>query len=320
MSKRVVVVGGGHNGLVCAFYLARAGHRVTVFERRGVVGGAAVTESFHPGFRNSVASYTVSLLAPQVIADMRLHAHGLRILERPISNFLPLPASSWGSARGTAAGGSPDGRYLKLGGGLARTQAEVAKFSARDAGRLPAYYDVLEGVGDLLRDVAMRSPPDLVTLAGTASRGLRQAGLLRRLTLEQRRDLLDFFTESARDMLDSWFESDVLKAAFGFDAVVGHYASPDHPGTAYVLLHHTFGGVNGKKGIWGHAVGGMGAITQAMAHTACASTTAVPSRPTSWRPTARRGCSSTSSFRPRHCPPNSAPGCSATAADRARCA
>ena len=234
---------------MCAFYLAQAGFAVTVVERRGVVGGAAVTEEFHPGFRNSVASYTVSLLAPKVIADMRLHSHGLRILERPISNFLPLD----------------DARSLKMGGGLARTQAEVAKFSQRDAQRLPAYQDMLERIADVLRDVSLQTPPDLATLTGTLGPALRQGRQFAKLTIEQRRDLLALFVKSARHMLDGWFESAPLKAALGFDSIVGHFASPDTPGSAYVLLHHCFGGVNGKPGIWGHAVGGMGAITQAMA-------------------------------------------------------
>ncbi len=247
--KTAALIGAGHNGLVCAFYLARAGFDVSVFERRGVVGGAAVTEEFHPGFRNSVASYTVSLLAPKVIADMKLHELGLRILERPISNFLPVD----------------DKRYLKLGGGLERTQAEIAKFSTKDAERLPAYQAMLEGVADVLRDMSLQTPPDLTTLAGTLPRGWRQGRQLARLNLEQRRDLLALFVKSARNVLDGWFEADPVQAAFGFDSVVGHFASPDTPGSAYVLLHHCFGGVNGKKGIWGHAVGGMGAITQAMA-------------------------------------------------------
>jgi phytoene dehydrogenase-like protein len=244
-----ILVGGGHNGLVCAFYLARAGLRVTVCERRGVVGGAAVTEEFHPGFRNSVASYTVSLLHAQVIADMDLHARGLRILERPISNFLPVE----------------DGGYLKLGGGLERTQAEVAKFSKRDAERLPAYYAMLDDVGDVLRDLAIQTPPNLADGIWGLPRALKQGNRLRGMSLKQQRDMLNLFTKSARDFLDAWFESDPIKAALGFDSIVGNYASPDTPGSAYVLLHHTFGGVNGKKGNWGHAVGGMGAITQAMA-------------------------------------------------------
>jgi phytoene dehydrogenase-like protein len=247
--RAAIVIGGGHNGLVCAFYLARAGFAVTVLERRGVVGGAAVTEEFHPGFRNSVASYTVSLLAPRVIEDMRLHDRGLKILERPISNFLPLE----------------DGRYIELGGGLERTQREFSKFSTRDAQRLPAYYEALDGIGDLLRDLSLQTPPDLGALMHSGTRALKQARTFGALSLEQRRDLLDLFTESAADYLDGWFESDPVKTAFAFDSVVGNLASPRTPGSAYVLLHHTFGGVNGKKGQWGHAVGGMGAITQAMA-------------------------------------------------------
>jgi phytoene dehydrogenase-like protein len=254
MPKRsAVIIGGGHNGLVCAFYLAKAGVRVTVCERRGVVGGAAVTEEFHPGFRNSVASYTVSLLHERVIADMGLHARGLQIIERPVANFLP----------------TEDGRYLKMGGGLARSQAEVAKFSAKDAEKLPAYYAMLDDIGDVLRVLAIQTPPNLPDGLAGLPRALRQGNLLRGLGQEQQRDLLDLFTKSARDVLDSWFESDEIKAVLGFDAIVGNYASPDTPGSAYVLLHHTFGGVNGKKGNWGHAIGGMGAITQAMA-AACA--------------------------------------------------
>jgi phytoene dehydrogenase-like protein len=248
-SRDVVVIGGGHNGLVCAFYLARAGLRVTVVEGRGVVGGAAVTEEFYPGFRNSVASYTVSLLNQQVIDDMGLASRGLRILERPIANFLP----------------TSDGRYLKMGGGLGRTQAEVAKFSARDAAALPAYYGMLDDVGDVLRAMALQTPPNQLDGVWGLPRAMRQGNALRRLRLPRQRDALDLFTKSARQFLDGWFESEALKAGLGFDAVVGNYASPDTPGSAYVLLHHTFGGVNGKKGTWGHAIGGMGAITQAMA-------------------------------------------------------
>jgi phytoene dehydrogenase-like protein len=244
-----IVIGGGHNGLVCAWYLACAGMKVTVLERRGVVGGAAVTEEFHPGFRNSVASYTVSLLNPRIIADMDLGAHGLRILERPISNFLPID----------------DTTYLKLGGGLERTQAEFRKFSARDAEALPAYYAMLDRIGDVLRALAQETPPNLGDGVPGLLRALRQGGQLASLAGEDKAALLDLFTKSAREFLDGWFESAPVKAAFGFDSVVGNFASPDAAGSAYVLLHHTFGEVNGKKGAWGHAVGGMGAITQAMA-------------------------------------------------------
>ena len=244
-----LIIGAGHNGLVCAFYLARAGLRVRIVERRDIVGGAAVTEEFHPGFRNSVASYTVSLLQPKVIRDMRLVEHGYKVIERPISNFLP----------------QEDGRYLKLGGGLEKTQAEFRKFSDKDAATLPAYYEALENVADVLRDLALQTPPNIGDGLKTLIDGARQGRRLAKMPLHQQRDVLDLFVKSARTFLDSWFESEAVKAAFGFDAVVGNYASPDTPGSAYVLLHHVFGEVNGKRGAWGHSVGGMGAITQAMA-------------------------------------------------------
>lgn len=247
----VVIIGAGHNGLVCAFYLASAGLKVTVLDRRAVVGGAAVTEEFHPGFRNSVASYTVSLLNPKVIADLELPRHGLRVVERRAANFLP----------------REDG-YLLTGEG--RTRAQVAKYSTRDAERLDAYDSRLEAIADVLRAVILQTPPNMVEggIAAAIPEILKSAGLARRvsgLDLTARRDLLALFSQSAGDWLDGWFESDPIKAVLGFDGVVGNYASPYTPGSAYVLLHHVFGEVNGKKGAWGHAIGGMGAITQAMA-------------------------------------------------------
>ncbi|HWT31357.1 MAG TPA: NAD(P)/FAD-dependent oxidoreductase [Propylenella sp.] len=250
--RDVIVIGGGHNGLVCAAYLAAAGLKVTVLERRSMVGGAAVTEEFWPGFRNSVAAYTVSLLNPKVIRDLDLHRHGLKIVERRLSNFLPLP----------------DGRYLKVGGG--ETTAEVARFSTADADRLGEYGRNLEAIADVLRSVVLETPPNVLAGGWSAAvpevlKAGRLGKRLSSLDMELRRELLDLFTKSAGDYLGRWFESDPIKAAYGFDGIVGNYASPYTPGTAYVLLHHCFGEVNGRKGIWGHAVGGMGAITQAMA-------------------------------------------------------
>jgi phytoene dehydrogenase-like protein len=249
MSYDALMVGGGHNGLTCAFYLARAGYKVRVLERRGIVGGAAITEEFHPGFRNSVASYSVSLLNPKIIADMDLARHGLKVVLRPLSYFSPVD----------------DQRYLILDRDPARTHAEVSRWSPRDAGRLEAFHARLDGVVDLMRDIlletpynASAAPRDLMTALGLANR-------IRKMGRQGQADLLDLFGKSAGDLLDAWFETDVLKGLMGFDAITGAYASPYTPGSAYVLVHHVFGEANGVKGAWGHAIGGMGSITQAMA-------------------------------------------------------
>jgi phytoene dehydrogenase-like protein len=253
----VIIVGGGHNGLVCAAYLASAGLKVMVLERRSVVGGAAVTEEFHPGFRNSVAAYTVSLLNPKVIRDLDLPRHGLRVVERRLSNFLPLD----------------DDSYLKIGAG--QTEREVAKFSERDASRLGAYAERLDGIADVLRDLVLETPPNVTAGSWLEAlpqllSGARLGKRIAKLDMPMRRELLDLFVKSAGDYLDAWFDSAPIKAAYGFDGIVGNYASPYAAGSAYVLLHHVFGEVNGKKGVWGHAIGGMGAITQAMAKAAAA--------------------------------------------------
>ena len=250
-----LIIGGGHNGLVCAAYLAAAGLKVIVLERRGVVGGAAITAEFHPGFRNSVAAYTVSLLNPKVIRDLELARYGLKLVERRCANFLP----------------TNDGRYLLTGEG--RTQAEVARFSARDAARIPGYGERLAAVADVLRDLVLVTPPNAVegswrTALPELLRAARIGGRLRKLDMSLKRELLALFAMSAGDYLDRWFESAPVKAVYGFDGVVGNYASPYSGGSGYVLLHHVFGEVNGKKGAWGHALGGMGAITQAMARSA----------------------------------------------------
>ena len=247
-----IIVGGGHNGLTCACYLAGAGLKVRVLERRAIVGGAAVTEEFFPGFRNSTLAYTVSLLNPKVIADLKLAENGLRLLERPIANFLPLS----------------DTQHLKIGATLAATQAEVGRFSPRDRERLPAYYRMLEQVADVMRGLLLETPPNVGGGLRDVVNALRAGNRMRKLDMAARRDVLDVVAKSAGDLLDGWFESDPIKAAFGFDAIVGNFASPYTPGSAYVLLHHVIGEVNGKRGAWGHAVGGMGAITQAMAREA----------------------------------------------------
>ncbi len=232
-----VIIGAGHNGLVCAFYLARAGLKVRMVERRDVVGGAAVTEEFHPGFRNSVASYTVSLLQPKVIADMRLAEHGYRVIERPISNFLP----------------QEDGDYLKLGGGTRANAGGIPQVFARAMPRRCRPITTRWKAWPRCCEIS-RSRPRPTSARGCArcSPAAAQGWGVSRLPLETKRDVLDLFTKSATSFLGQWFESEAVKAAFGFDAVVGNYASPDTPGSAYVLLHHVFGEVNGKKGAWGH--------------------------------------------------------------------
>src|SRR3984893_12656982 len=173
----VVIIGAGHNGLTCAAYLAMAGLLVTVVDRRKVAGGAAVTEQFHPGFRNSVAAYTVSLLNPQISADLKLADHGLRIVERRAQNFLP----------------APDGRYLLTGEG--RTRDSLTKLSARDADSFDAFTRELEAIADVLRQLVLRAPPNMVEGFGfgaisEAFNALGTANILRRLRSEEQRSLL----------------------------------------------------------------------------------------------------------------------------------
>ena len=199
-----IIIGGGHNGLVCACYLAARGLSVRVFERRNIVGGAAVTEEFHPGFRNSTASYTVSLLNPKIIRDLKLAEHGLRFVERPFSNFLPLNECE----------------YIKVGGGLAATQAEVAKYSTRDAEKLPAYYAMLDRVAAVLKDLLLETPPNVGGGISDMLQAWKVGKRMKTLNMAARRDVLDLFTKSAGDLLDHWFESEPIKACFGFDSVV----------------------------------------------------------------------------------------------------
>jgi len=245
----VAIIGAGHNGLVAAAYLAGAGLSVSLFERRGVVGGAAVTEEFAPGFRNSTASYTVSLLHPKVIRELNLLQHGLRIVPRPLQNFLPLP----------------DGNALCAPAAPQALAVQVARHSTRDAARLPAWQAFMAEAAELLRTLMLQTPPANLAHWRESWDLLRLGRRLRAVPAARQRALHELLTRSAGDVLDGWFESAALKALYGFDAVVGNYASPYTPGSAYVLLHHAIGEVNGRRGVWGHAIGGMGAITQAMA-------------------------------------------------------
>ncbi|RBP53191.1 phytoene desaturase family protein [Arenicella xantha] len=242
----VIIIGGGHNGLTCAYYLAKQGLKTCVLERSNMVGGAAITEEFHPGFRNSVASYTVSLLQPKVIQDMELERHGLEVILRKIDNFLPT-----------------ENDHL-LAGRNGITEREIERLSPHDARQYPKYQHALTEIVDCIRQFLLVAPPNADGGLADLLALLKLGHISGKLSLETQRNLLDFFTKSAGDILDFYFENETVKALFGFDAVVGHFASPYEPGSAYVLLHHVFGEAAGVREAWGHAIGGMGAITQAM--------------------------------------------------------
>ncbi|MEM6537611.1 MAG: NAD(P)/FAD-dependent oxidoreductase [Pseudomonadota bacterium] len=247
----VIIIGAGHNGLTCAAYLAAAGKSVRVLEARDIVGGAAVTEEFHPGFRNSTASYTVSLLNAKVIADLDLYRHGLTFVRREISNFWPL--------------GNKPGEYLKLTFDSARNKEEFARLSENDAEAYERYTTDIETAADLLRDIILETPPNLGGGISDMWASIKLGNKFRKLNNTAQALVFDLFTVSAEDFLRRYFEHPAIIGAFAFDGIVGNYAAPSTPGTAYVLLHHAFGELNGVKGEWGHAIGGMGAITSAMA-------------------------------------------------------
>jgi phytoene dehydrogenase-like protein len=248
------VVGGGHNGLTAAAYLARAGLRVIVLERRPVLGGACVTEEVWPGARVSRASYVVSMLQPKVVADLRLHDFGYRAV--------PLDPAY--------AALTPEGPIF-FHNEPARTAASVAAFSSHDGHVYAGFEELLERAASFLRPMMLREPPALgsrnpVDLLALLREGARAAGLSRRSF----HDLIRIFTMSVADLLDDWFEHDGLKGSIASTGVVGVWAGPRTPGTAYNLLHHALGEIDGIPGGWGQVIGGMGAISTALARSAAA--------------------------------------------------
>lgn len=258
-----IIIGAGHNGLVCANYLARAGKRVLMLERREVVGGAAVTEELLPGYRCSTASYLMSLLLPEVERDLELAKYGYKVLPRNPSSFTPLP----------------DGSYLLLGPDRELNRREIAKFSKHDADVFPAYEDWLTRVAERLEPVLAETPPDLLPLPATwrkrslfdRFRDFRRARKLYKALVELGDDLppaIELLTGAATPILNRWFESDALKATLATDAIIGAFAPPSAPGTGYVLLHHVMGESGGARGVWGYVEGGMGMVTQCMAKAA----------------------------------------------------
>jgi phytoene dehydrogenase-like protein len=259
----VAIVGGGHNGLVCAAYLARAGRKVLVLERHSMVGGAAVTEEFAPGYRASTASYLISLLLPEVERELELARHGYKVLARNPSSFTPCF----------------DGRYLLMGADEALNRREIGKFSTRDAETYPRYEAFLTRIAECLEPVLTQTPPELLPLPTAwrkfgwfeRLRHLRRGHSLYKAMQKLGEELpaaMEVLTGAARPILDRWFESDVLKATLATDAIIGTFQPISAPGTGYVLLHHVMGTAGGARGVWGYVEGGMGALTQALAKSA----------------------------------------------------
>ncbi|OQS02840.1 pyridine nucleotide-disulfide oxidoreductase domain 2, partial [Thraustotheca clavata] len=259
--RDAIIVGGGHNGLVAATYLAKAGKSVCVLEKRHLLGGAAVTEEIIPNFHFSRASYVFSLFRPQIIRDLDLHRHGLEIYPRDPSSFTPLH----------------NGKFLLLGSDMEANQASIAQFSKADAMNYPAYNDMLNRLVDFFVPLVDELPPDLKVALGPntnltarlqALKALGHLGLRCAKLGSELSTFIEFMTAPADKILNKWFESDVLKATLATDAIIGAKLSPSTPGSAYVLFHHIMGEVNGIKGTWGHVKGGMGGVTQALAKAA----------------------------------------------------
>src|ERR687886_1709520 len=248
-SYDAVIIGAGHNGLVAACYLGKAGRKVLVLERRPVVGGACVTEETFPGFKVSTAAYVNSLFRKEIVRDLRLAEYGFAVLPRDPSSFTPLP----------------DGRSLLMGPDAELTRKEIGKFSQRDAERYPRYEAMLERVAAVVEPTLTMTPPDLLRprlgdlgAAFSLRRAFRGLG-------DGTGEAVEILTGAARPILDRWFESEELKGTLATDAIIGAMASPSMPGTAYVLFHHVMGEAGGARGVWGYMRGGMGGITQALA-------------------------------------------------------
>ena len=247
-----IIVGAGHNGLVAACYLAKAGLSVLVLEKRHLVGGASVTEEIVPGFKFSRLAYVNSLFRPQIIRDLRLREYGFRMLPRNPSSFTPFP----------------DGRHLFLGPDREATVREIAGFSRKDAEAYPRYEEMLEKLVQVIEPTLDQPPPDPLSFDP------RQWWRLFRLAMRARRLGKDFYrltgmlTGSAMALLDEWFESEQLKVTLATDAIIGAMATPSTPGTAYVLFHHVMGEADGARGVWGYVRGGMGGLSEALASAA----------------------------------------------------
>ena len=246
-------MGGGHNGLVTAAYLARAGVRVLVLEARELVGGCAVTEEIWPGYRVSTASYLSSLMQEKVVRELELERFGYRVDAKDPAFFSPFP----------------DGRHLFMWQDRAKTIAEIAKFSKPDAEAYPRYEAHLEKLAMVGESLLLTTPPEFPPRGiGDFIDYLKLMGRLRGLSRAEMVGLVKVFTQSAADFLDDWFECEEIKVTLATDGVIGANGGPRSPGTAYILLHHCMGGVNGHRGLWGFVRGGMGAVSNAIADSA----------------------------------------------------
>lgn len=251
-SFNAIIVGGGHNGLVTAAYLAGAGRRVLVLEARELVGGCAVTEEIWPGYRVSTASYLASLMQEKVVRDLQLERFGYRVDAKDPAFFSPFP----------------DGRYMFMWQDRAKTLAEIAKFSPRDAEAYPKYEAYLEKLAIVVESLLLTTPPEFPPGPSDLFDYLKLLGKMRGLGKSEIVGLVKIFTQSAAELLDEWFESEQLKVTLATDGVIGANGGPKSPGTAYILMHHCMGGVNGHRGLWGFVRGGMGGVSNAIADSA----------------------------------------------------
>ena len=255
-----IIIGAGHNGLVTAAYLARAGRQVLVLERRDMVGGCAVTEELWPGYRVSTGAYLVSLLQDRIVRELELERFGYRVDAKDPAFFSAFP----------------DGRHFFMWQDRARTLAEIAKFSRHDAEVYAAYEDQLERIARVIEDLLLITPPAFPPHGPLDFLDyLKLAGRMRSLRSKDLVALVKIFTQSAAELLDEWFESDEVKVTLATDGVIGANGGPRSPGTAYILLHHSMGGVAGHRGLWGFVRGGMGAVAEAIAASARAKGAAV---------------------------------------------
>ncbi|MGH2659950.1 MAG: phytoene desaturase family protein [Actinomycetota bacterium] len=257
LERDVVVIGGGHNGLACAAYLAQAGLDVLVLERRDVLGGAAVTEEPWPGYRVSSASYVVSLMPPRIVDELRLKRHGYAVSIITPDYFVPFP----------------DGTSLTLWGDVGRDAESIARFSKKDADAYVEFDRYFERVARLLKDLLFVVPPNL--RMRDLPRWVRTAGRVRRWTGRDVHEAVRLFTMSAADFLDEWFDDERVKGALATQAIIGGWCGPMSPGSAYVLMHHWIGEVDGHAGAWGWVMGGMGGVSGAIGRAAEAAGTEI---------------------------------------------